>query len=100
MNWLIRLGDWWERRRVVRKPEIVIAYETLKLQAERYNAKIKELENKWANMLREIKDSQTIPQTIAKEFALLNARMNAMELFVGLKREPGPVHVQGEARIK
>lgn len=70
MNWLIRLGKWLEQR----KSNPII--------------RKKDLEN-----------SMQIPQTIAKEIALLKIRLDQMELYVGLKREPRPEHIPGIAKI-
>jgi hypothetical protein len=95
MNWLIRLGQWWEKRKSVRRPELELAYETLNLQANHFNAQVTGLKNE----IKEIKDTQQIPQTIAKELALIKARLDRLELLTGLKREPQAVSVKDAPRI-
>ena len=74
MNIFIRFGQWLESRR------------TVKLEA--FNAIVAELRN-------EVRK----PPVDAKELAIMKARMDRLELFVGLKREPVAVTLPGEARI-
>lgn len=98
MNWLIRFGQWCENRRVVRKPEL----RTLEIA----NQGIRERMATQAKRIQEIYDlldpltkSLAISPTTLKELALINARLNQLELYVGLKREPKPEHVPGAAKI-
>ena len=74
MNWATRLGIWLESRR------------TVKLEA--FNAIIEDLR-------KEVRK----PPVDAKEIALLKVRMDRLELYTGLKREPVAVTLPGEARI-
>lgn len=95
MNIFYKMGAWWDKREPMRRQHMDLAYETLKLQAEHFNAKIAELKNE----MGAIHESQAIPQTIAKEFALIKARLDRLELLTGLKREPTAVHVEDTPRI-
>jgi hypothetical protein len=81
MNWIIRFGQWWEGRRVIRAPEYLSDLSAL-------THKINELEEK-----------NKLPTEIAKEFMLIRARLDRVELTVGLKREPVPQHVPGTPKI-
>lgn len=76
MNWAYRLGAWIESKRVIRRAEFDLfkhnVHETLK------------------------EDRKT---SVAKDVADLKVRMDRLELYVGLKREPKPQVVPGEARI-
>ena len=74
MNWATRLGVWLESRR------------TVKLEA--FNA-----------IVAELRSEVRKPPVDAKELAIMKARMDRLELFVGLKREPVAVTLPGEARI-
>lgn len=106
MNWLMRLGQWLENRRVLRKPDYdrlsQICHQAFKDQFLdvaneflRIDKNQKELEERTV----QLKDSNQIPSTIAKELALLKVRLDQTELYVGLKREPKPEHVPGAAKI-
>ena len=70
MNWIIRLGMWWESRRKLSYQEF-----------------------------EEFKKAQQIPTALAKEVALIKARIDRIELLVGLKREPVPTQVKDAPRI-
>lgn len=74
MNWATRLGIWLESRR------------TVKLEA--FNAIVEELR-------KEIRK----PPIDAKELAALKIRMDRLELYTGLKREPVAITLSGDARI-
>lgn len=96
MNIFQRIGDYWERRRIIRYTEFKIWMEAL--EAER-----KELDKKYDG-LRSLHDKHfsealAIPQTIAKELALIKARIDRLELLTGLKRDPEAVHVKGAPKI-
>lgn len=92
MNWLIKLGQWWENRRAIRKPDL----EEFKIMLLSMHKGFKErIEEK----VDSIKESNQIPQTIVKELALLKIRLDQMELYTGLKRDPKPEHVKGMAKI-
>lgn len=84
MNWLIRFGQWWEDRRVLRKPD-------LKAVVDHVNDIVKTVDS--------LQEKQQIPPALSKEIALLSARLSHLELFVGMKREPQPQHVPGGAKI-
>lgn len=88
MNWLIRLGQWWEGRRIVRKPDLEAAKDELRKIFHAWQAEWPKLEQRIA-----------LSPTAIKELALINARINQLELYVGLKREPKPEHVPGAAKI-
>ena len=77
MNWMIRLGEWWEKRRVVRKPEFDLFRHNLD------------------QILKDINKTTT-----AVELARLKLQVDRIELYIGLKREPVAVTLPGEARIK
>jgi hypothetical protein len=71
MNFLIRLGMWWESRRKVSHVE----------------------------MKKIIAGLRVSPETVA-ELARLDIRLSQIELYVGLKREPKPSAVPGMAKIQ
>ena len=74
MNIFIRFGLWWESRKKVSQVE-------------------------FRKALEEISKSQVVPQIINKEFVLLKARLDRLELLTELKRESEPAHVFGAAKI-
>jgi hypothetical protein len=78
MNWMIRLGTWWQDR----------AKRTEKALRCDVNARFDLIEQKLSK-----------PSGIEKEVALLKIRMDRLELYTGLKREPVAVTLPGEARI-
>jgi len=88
VNWLIRVGQWWEARRPMRKHDFEVMELAIGMQVQSFKEEMGKL-----------KSSNQIPQTIAKEFALLNARLDRLELYVGLKRDPEAVRVPDSARI-
>lgn len=63
----------------------------------RLNMSYNDLEKRMIDLMANQPD---IPQRVIKEFALLNARMDRIELYVGLKRDPQPQQVPDTARIK
>lgn len=79
MNWMIRLGTWWQDR----------AKRTEKALACDVNARFEALDLK-LNQAPKI-ESQLAP---------IKARLDRVELFTGLKREPTPITLAGEARIQ
>ena len=76
MNWMIRLGQWWEKRAVVRRPEFDLFKHNLD------------------EALKMVNKTST-----AVELAKLKLQIDRIELYVGLKREPIAVTLPGEARI-
>lgn len=70
MNALIRLGHWFEGRRVVRKPEFDEAIARLQ-----------------------------VPSALVKDLAITKARLDRIELLVGLKREPAPITIKDAPKI-
>ena len=96
MNVFFALGDWWESRRVLRKSDL----ETVQLNYKNQGELTADLFRQMQAKIDALKDSNHIPQTIAKEFALLNARLDRLELLTGLKREAEPTHVKGAPRIE
>lgn len=88
MNMFSKFGFWLECRRVLRQPDLDhIALEFTSLK--------NEVENK-INLLPKNED---MTQKTLKEFALINVRLNRLELLVGLKREPEALKVPDTARI-
>lgn len=71
MNWIIRLGQWWEKRK----------------------------SSSLSGRIAKLEEERQIPAPILKEIALLKMRLDQMELYVGLKREAKPEHVPGAAKI-
>lgn len=95
MNWFIRIGLWWDRRRVLRAPDLDAIQENYTKQA----AATVELFKRLKKEIDDLKTAQQIPQAIAKEFTAIKIRLDRLELTVGLKREPTPLEVPGAARI-
>jgi hypothetical protein len=108
MNWIVRLGLWWEDSNV-KKSEFDKA---LKVHSEshgfyedhlsRHDVDLKFLQDRTQTLetgLESIKETQKAPSAALKEIALLKARMDRLELYTGLKREPVAVTLPGEARI-
>lgn len=88
MNWLIRLGQWWEHRRAIRLDDLKYQWDqTVKI--------CKALNDD----MEALKSSSQIPAIVSKELATINARLNRIELLVGLKRDPQPISVNGAAKI-
>lgn len=98
MNWIMRLGQWWEERRIVRKPELDILEGCIKLQGDW----IKTAQENFTLIVEKLRFLEThnkLPENIAKDLALLNVRLNRLELYVGLKRDAAPIEVPGSAKI-
>jgi hypothetical protein len=76
MNWIIRLGQWWENRRPVKKSE----FELFK-----------------HNMHELMKEAQKTGPAV--EIARLKMQVNRLELFVGLQREAKPVPTPDAPKI-
>lgn len=81
MNWIIRLGQWWERRRTVQWVELSSVLSDLSMRIDVVEAE------------------KQIPPAIAKDMAILKQQMDQIQLFIGLKREPQPTHVAGAPKI-
>lgn len=81
MNWIIRLGQWWERRRVVRWPESTVVLSDISKRLDVAEAE------------------RQIPPQVVRDMAILKQQMDRLELYVGLKREPSATHVAGTAKI-
>lgn len=92
MNVFYRLGAWWESRRKVLWDEHIEDIDKIESLIKKQDTKIKALE-------LGIKESQTIPASIGNEIKALRARVDQMELYVGLRREKKPETVPGAARI-
>ena len=116
MNWIIRLGTWWQSRRVLRKPD----YDAIiKISHEAYTEQFQDVANEFVRVDKNQRDIEErtveikkaigsiaielsenkVTQTILKEIMLLKARLDQLELYVGLKREPKPEHIPGSAKI-
>jgi len=93
MNIFFRLGEWWESRRKIRTDEFH-EFE------DRNDARIDALSKNLKALDLSIRESQTIPASIANELKAMRIRIDQRELFVGLKREKKPEAVPGMARIK
>lgn len=117
MNWLIRLGQWWEERRVLRWSD----YRELRQKADNDaihfsarlgdKANLSDLSNVFLKLeamsqrldaansyIEEIKKASALPELV-KEMAIIKQQMDRLELYVGLKREPQATHVQGAPKI-
>lgn len=109
MNWIIRFGQWWEDHRSIRKP----AFETLRLTnnaqfdvIKKWMEDIEELSrhstlevDELKKGIEEMKKTSEIPSGITKEIVIQKVRLDRLELYVGLKRDPKPTEVPGAARI-
>lgn len=70
MNMFTRFGNWLEFRRIVRWPELSM------------------LEKSIAMRFDVLEAEKQVPSGASKEINLLKARLDRIELLVGLKREP------------
>jgi hypothetical protein len=98
MNWMIRLGQWWENRRKAYQHDFDIVAKVVGDHSDQIlwsSAKIGELEK----AVMKLQDEMKLPSSTAKELSLIKIRLDKMELYVGLKREPTAVTLPGEARI-
>lgn len=95
MNWLIRLGHWWENRRAIRKPD----YDELVNRIEELRKTHYEHMENVLNGLHALEAQDKVPPQIVRDMAILKQQMDRMELYVGLKREPQATHVQGAPKI-
>lgn len=96
MNVFIRIGNWWESRRVLRKPDLEWIGLSMKAQTETVAGIIKGLENK----IEVIEAEKQIPSTTLKEFNMLKVRLERIELLVGLRREQSqPTVTNGMPKI-
>ena len=102
MNIFTRFGNWLESKRALRKhdlDDIALEFtslrESVKENYERQGAASLEL----IRRLREDMEKIAVPQTVTKEMALTNIRLNRIELLVGLKRDPEAIKVPDTPRI-
>ena len=111
MNLFTRFGNWLENRRVLRKPDyerlIKICHEAFTEEGKDIRkdveVEISGLKHSIVALVARIsamEEANKQPQEFVKELKLLNLRLNQLELFVGLKREPKAVHIRGEAKIQ
>lgn len=84
MNVFVRFGQWLENRKVVRMPE----FSTYQAAVEVLRRKIDVLESE-----------KQIPATLAKDLAIIRARLDRVELTLGFKRDPVAVKVPGAPSI-
>jgi hypothetical protein len=82
MNLFIKFGHWLESRS--------------RVSMEEFDGRIGGV---W-DEINKIKDEIKLSPSTAKEFAIINARLNRLELLVGLKREPEAVKVPDTPRIR
>jgi hypothetical protein len=104
VNLFVRFGNWLEARRVVRWPDLEAQYKALRLHDTNEMKTLEDLiiaSNEGLNKrITELQASApVIPQQVAKEMALLKVRLERLELYVGLKRDPKPEPVPGAAKI-
>ena len=64
MNWIIRIGEWWESRRVLRKPDLLTIQLSMKAQADvtltlfkRFGEDLLKLEKKIVELERNLEKS-------------------------------------------
>ena len=88
MNLFIRFGEWLEGRKKISRRAVIEIYENLSKRDDEIEKRI--------SMLPKQED---LNQKTLKEFALINVRLNRIELLVGLKREPEAVKVPHTPRI-
>lgn len=119
MNLFIRFGQWLEKRRVLRTPDLHLLelkienvgnhIDTLDTLTENKILTIEKREDKiyetiaslitTVGALAEKVEANQVPQTVAKEFALTKIRLDKLELYVGLKRDPQPERIPDAPRI-
>lgn len=101
MNWMVRLGNWWEDRRSVPRAEFLRRFNALEGDVASQMTRFCDKESFSSAMIRieKLDEGQQVPTGVAKEIALIKARQDRLELYVGLKREPQPVPVKGAAQI-
>lgn len=96
MNIFVRFGQWLESRRVVRRPELIN-------ELREWNGRIvcacSESAGRLIERIVKLESEKQIPATLAKDLSIIRQRLDKMELYVGLKREQGPVSVPGASRI-
>lgn len=92
MNWMVKLGNLWEDRRSVPRAEFLRRFSV-------FEGEIASRIYKLDQTVATLEAKEQIPSGVAKELALLKARQDRLELYVGLKREPKPVPVNGASQI-
>lgn len=95
MNWLIKLGQWWENRQVLRKTDLELIQEEYKRRSGLIDELWRNLDNRTT-----VLETAKISDSLIKELALIKVRLDRLELLTGLKREVAPSHVNGTARIE
>jgi hypothetical protein len=86
MTLFARLDRWWLDRNA-KKSEL----DRLEVHMQQYEDHFSRVEK--------LESQMQIPPQIAKDMAILKQQMDRLELYVGLKREPQAMHVQGTAKI-
>ena len=98
MNIFTRFGNWMDERRVLRKPDLETIRDNVLRQAA-ISVELIKRANERIDILKKDIESQNLSALAQKEFALINARLNRIELLTGLKREPQSEKVPGATRI-
>lgn len=99
MNWFIRFGQWWEKRRVIRAPELKLWVDACNAQGHEIEKTIETVISNFDVRIQSLQEATQIPPAISKEFLLIRARLDRLELLTGLKREPQPIQVPGGPKI-
>lgn len=100
MNWVIRLGHWWENRRVLRKPDLNLLKELIDYTEVHRAQDYDKLQKEWAVVIGEysrriddLEKEKTLPTSTANQLKMISHRLDQLELYVGLKREPVAVKI-------
>lgn len=103
MNWIIRAGQWWEKYRPVRRGmydrDVIHFFDQIADKATISDmagvfTRLDVIENKM-----DVIESDLKSPPAAKELALLKMRLDRMELYVGLKRDPVGVNLKNAPKI-
>lgn len=92
MNWLIRLGQWWENRKYAKKSEVIVELDSIKIE-------LAVLIRKAHERMDVLEAESQVPSSAVKDLAIAKVRLDQLELYVGLKRDPKPEHIPGAPKI-
>lgn len=103
MNWIIRFGQWWEKRRALRRKDFEILNSTIVTMTQLLERNITsanaQVFKNVLDRLEVLEAEKQVPSTTLKEFNMLKVRLERIELLVGLKREPVITNLPDAPRI-
>ncbi len=99
MNIFVRFGQWLDKRRVLRQPDMDALTYVMESVEKSIRSYVEEKQQYNVGRFETLSAEKQIPATLAKDLAVIRSRIDRLELLTGLKREQQPVKVPGAAAI-